>query len=159
MTATTSWQSETSVSPPMIDIVVPDDLAELDQWLLWCRESVQGRETKVPYGLNGQRASSTDPLTWCPFPEALNAWRRNPRRYAGLGFVFSLDDPFCGIDLDDSLDVDGNVKPWAFGIVERFSDTYMEVSPSGYGLKIWARGSLPLNLPGVKVADGQIELY
>ena len=35
----------------------------------------------------------------------------------------------------------------------------MEISPSGQGLKIWARGSLPANLPGVKVGDGAIELY
>lgn len=31
--------------------------------------------------------------------------------------------------------------------------------PSGRGLKIWARGSLPANLPGVSVGDGAIELY
>ena len=35
----------------------------------------------------------------------------------------------------------------------------MEVSPSGRGLKIWARGSLPANLAGVNVGDGSIELY
>jgi hypothetical protein len=73
--------------------------------------------------------------------------------------VFSSDDPFCGIDLDDALDTEGGVKPWAIGIVERFGDTYMEVSPSGTGIKIWARGALPANLPGVKVGDGQIEMY
>ena len=35
----------------------------------------------------------------------------------------------------------------------------MEVSPSGRGLKIIARGSIPENLPGLKVGDGQIEIY
>ncbi len=73
--------------------------------------------------------------------------------------MFSPDDPSCGLDLDDSLDGEGNAKPWARGVVERFSDTYMEISPSGVGLKIWARGTLPSNLPGVQVGDGAIETY
>jgi hypothetical protein len=43
--------------------------------------------------------------------------------------------------------------------VERFSDTYMETSPSGAGLKIWVRGGVPANLAGVSIGDGQIEIY
>jgi hypothetical protein len=50
-------------------------------------------------------------------------------------------------------------KPWAQGIVERFSDTFTEISPTGQGLKIWAKGDLPANVAGVRVGDGQIEMY
>src|SRR5262245_54366828 len=103
---------------------------------LWRRESVAGRETKVPYSIRGHRASSTNPADWTDFQTATRAWRRGQGSCAGLGFVFSPDDPFVGIDLDDCLDANGNLKIWAQGIVERFSDTYMEVSPSGCGLKI-----------------------
>ena len=80
-------------------------------------------------------------------------------RYSWFAFLFAKGDGFVGIDLDDVLDQEQKVKPWGRGIVERFADTYMEVSPSGVGLKIWARGSLPANLPSVKIADGSIELY
>lgn len=52
-------------------------------------------------------------------------------------------------DLDDCLDLEGNLKLWARGVVERFSDSYIEISPSGHGLKIWLRGELATNLPGV----------
>jgi primase-polymerase (primpol)-like protein len=138
---------------------LPDSLTELSQWLVWRYERRDGKRTKVPYQINGSRASSTDPRTWETFETVLNAWSKAPQRYAGVGFVFSTHDPFSGIDLDDSLDADGKPKPWARGVVERFSDTYMEISPSGQGLKIWAKGSLPANLPGVKVGDGGIELY
>jgi primase-polymerase (primpol)-like protein len=138
---------------------VPDDLSERDQWVLWRYEERNGRPTKVPYQATGRLASSTDSRSWHTFEAVLSAWDKVPKRYAGVGFVFCREDPFCGIDLDDSLEAEGNVKPWAQGIVERFSDTYMEVSPSGAGLKIWARGGLPANVPGVKVGDGQIELY
>jgi hypothetical protein len=138
---------------------VPDDLTELDRWVLWGYETRKGKPTKVPYQVTGRHADSTDPRTWTTFEEAVGAWRRKQRRYAGIGFVFSREDGLAGIDLDNSLDEEGDVKVWARGVIERFSDTYTEISPSGRGLKIWTRGSLAANLPGAKVGDGQIEMY
>jgi hypothetical protein len=147
------------VSVSITDLRAPDDLTELDQWVLWRYEQRNGRPTKVPYQVSGDLADSTDPATWASFEEALNTWHRHRRYYVGLGFVFSKGDGLVGVDLDDALDAQGGVKPWARGIVERFGDTYTEISPSGEGLKIWARGSLPANLGGVKVGDGAIEMY
>jgi primase-polymerase (primpol)-like protein len=143
----------------LADFAIPDDLAERDQWILWRREVVSGRQTKVPYSIYDHRASSTNPHDWADFQNALAAWRQNRERFSGLGFVFCPEDPFVGIDLDDCLDSDGSLKIWAQGLVERFGDTYIEVSPSNEGLKIWARGHLPTNIPGVRVGDGQIEMY
>jgi primase-polymerase (primpol)-like protein len=140
-------------------IRVPDDLTERDQWVLWRYETRNGKLTKIPFQASGKPADSTNPGTWTTFEVALSRWCWNRPRYDGLGFVFSREDPFAGIDLDDSLDEQGDLKTWARGIVERFSDTYIEVSPSRQGLKIWARGSLPANLPGVQVGDGAVELY
>jgi primase-polymerase (primpol)-like protein len=142
-----------------VRIIAPDDLTELDQWVLWRYEEHGRRTTKVPYQVNGRRADSTRPDTWRSFEAVVRGWRRFPGRYAGLGFVFASSDCFAGIDLDDCLDSNGNVKSWACGVVERFADCYTEVSPSGSGLKIWVRGSLPANLPGVRVSDGHIEMY
>jgi primase-polymerase (primpol)-like protein len=142
-----------------IPIDCPDDLIELDQWVLWCLETRNGRPTKIPYQLSGRPADITEPSTWISYDRALGALRCNTRRYSGLGFVFSKQDPYAGIDLDNALDNRGCCKPWARGIVERFGDTYMEISPSGQGLKIWARGVLPANLPGARVADGSVEMY
>lgn len=141
------------------DLAVPDDLAERDQWVLWRREIVAGRATKVPYSVRGHRASSTNPRDWSEFSSALAAWRNHPDRYVGLGFVFSPEDPFVGLDLDDCLDSNSSPKDWAQGLVARFSDTYAEISPSGQGLKIWAKGKLPANVAGVRIGDGQIEMY
>jgi hypothetical protein len=152
-------RSSFATSRSLTEIVVPDDLSEYDQWVLWRYEERNGRTTKVPYQVGRRLASGTGPDTWSSLEAVTNEWRSAPNWYAGPGFVFSAKDPFCGIDLDDALDIEGNVKPWARGIVERFHDTYMEISPSGEGLKIWARGSLPKNLPGVRIGDGQIEMY
>lgn len=137
---------------------IPDDLTELNRWVPWRYETRDGKSTKVPYNLRGYRASTTNSLDWASAEAVSELWRRATNLYAGRGFVFVKTDLLVGIDLDDCLD-HGNLKPWARGVVERFSDTYMETSPSGDGIKIWCRGSLPANVPGIRVGDGAIELY
>ena len=141
------------------DFRVPASLAEYDRWVLWRYEARHGKRAKVPYQIIGRPADTTNPATWTTFEEGLNTWRRNPHRYEGLGYVFTSADGMAGIDLDNSLNEQGDVKGWACGLVERFADTYTEISPSSKGLKIWARGSLPANLPGVTLGDGAVELY
>ena len=136
-------------------LYAPADLIEVDQWVLWCHE----RQTKVPYQVNGKKASTADLSTWNTYDTVFHEWRKYPKHYAGVGFVFSEHDPFCGIDLDNSLDEAGAVKAWARGIVERFSDTYIEISPSGRGIKIWSKAKLPAAVGKVVVEDGGIEIY
>ena len=140
-------------------IRVPDSLAELDQWIVWRYEQRDGKTTKVPYQINGSLAGSTDPKTWCSFDEALKTWQQDPRRWSGIGFVFSAIGPFFGIDLDHCLDADGKVKRWAQPIMERFFDSYAEISPSGLGIKIWAKGRLPGGGTAFPMGDGRVEIY
>src|SRR5690606_22242295 len=95
-----------------------------------------GKRTKMPIAADtGKAASSTDPSTWTTFDEALAATRRFAS-IAGVGFVFTADDPFCGVDLDECI-VDGKVVPEARRIIDSLS-TYTEVSPSGLGVKLIA---------------------
>ena len=144
---------------PNSNLIAPDDLAERDQLVLWRCEISDGRKTKVPYFVRGHQASSTNPRHWSHFESALKTLHGHPERYAGLGFVFSREDRFEGINLGYSLEVDGTPKPWARSTVERFADTYIEISPSGRSLKIWAKGCLPASVPCVRVGNGQIEMY
>jgi Primase C terminal 1 (PriCT-1) len=146
--------------PENSDLHIPDDLTELDQWVLWRHE----RETKVPYQTNGHPASSTDPSTWSSFETAIDTWRNRPKLYVGVGYVLSRSDPFVGVDLDDCLESESVPKPWVRGIVARFCDTYTEISPSGIGLKLFARGRLPANVGRVIIRNGKepvgaIEMY
>jgi primase-polymerase (primpol)-like protein len=138
--------------PKSLECTVPDDLAELDCWGVWRMES-----TKIPYRVDGRRASSTNANDWTDIDRARTAVSTG--KYSGLAFAFFAQHGLVGLDLDDCLDGHLEVKPWARGVVERFSDTYMEISPSGRGLKIWARGSIPANLPKVTVGEGGMELY
>jgi putative DNA primase/helicase len=62
--------------------------------------------------------------------------------------------PFVGVDLDDCLDEFGEVADWAQEIVRELN-SYTEITPSGRGLHIWAKGTLP---PGGR-KRGPVEMY
>ena len=140
------------------NIRIPDDLTERDQWVLWRYGQRDGKPTKLPYQADGKLASSTDQSTWASHEEVAAAYREFPKHWSGIGFVFAPDDPYCGIDLDDCLEA-GELKTWAQPIIGTFADSYMEVSPSGHGIKVWCKAKLPGLGRSKKDADGGIEVY
>jgi len=118
---------------------IPESLRSQDRWVLWAYEERGGKSTKVPYSVAGSPASSTDPTTWAPFLTCLTTLTTDDQHYEGLGFM--LGNGFTGIDLDHVLTSVG-LHAEAERIV-RALDSYTEVSPSGSGVKIIARGTLP----------------
>ena len=69
----------------------------------------------------------------------------------GIGFVFTSDDRYTGIDLDKCRNPKtGEISPKAVEIV-RLLNSYTEISPSGCGLHIILKGKLP---PGGNRKDG-----
>ena len=118
---------------------LPDDLKHLDRWLLWKVEQRKGKSTKVPYQANDNLASSTDASTWTTFGKAVAAFERGG--FAGLGLVFN-GDGIIGVDLDKVIDEAGNIEPWAGEIVRRL-DSYTEISPSGRGVHVIVRATMP----------------
>lgn len=119
----------------------PGVLTELPQWVCWRVEERQGKPTKVPVSAaTGRCALANAPSTWASFEEVLPFARSNGY---GVGFVFSPRDPFAGIDLDNCIDPETrHVQPWAWEIITRL-DSYTEVSPSGLGVKVFVRATLP----------------
>lgn len=88
-------------------------------------------------------AKSNDPATWTSFDLVQSAY--DPERFAGIGFMFSESDPFCGIDLDGCRNPEtGEVSPWAREVILEFA-SYAEVSPSMTGIKIFCRGKSPFS--------------
>lgn len=112
---------------------VPADLRHRPQWIVWRRESRDGRSTKVPYRADGSgRASTTDASSWTTFEHAVEA----SVRFDGVGFVFTASDTFVGIDLDAGLpDADR-------GAIMLKLNSYAETSVSGNGAHVIVRASL-----------------
>lgn len=139
--------------------LVPNDLKERDQWILWKYEERNGKLTKVPYQKSGKRAKTDDPSTWGSFGDIFEFRQRNKDEYDGIGYVFSATDPYTGVDLDSCLDETGRPKSWAQSIIETFSDTYMEESPGGHGIHIFTKAKLLARGKRKDFGDHAIEAY
>jgi len=133
---------------------IPADLKILDQWIRWTYVDRGGKKNKLPIQLDGTVAKSNDSETWTTFDKV--------KFYEKIAFVFSNEDCFVGIDLDDCLLVtkDGNVEldEQAELILEVFAGVaYAEISPSQKGLKMIVQGNKP---NGSRCSDGTgIEMY
>lgn len=134
----------TATSPTYsVDANCPQPMKDAPRWVLWKRE----RDTKVPYQARRpkERAASDDPETWSTYAAATYALQVNPS-FAGIGF--ELGDGFAGVDLDDCRDpATGIICEDAWQII-RAIDSYSEVSPSQCGVKIFCRGTLPIDGTG-----------
>jgi KaiC/GvpD/RAD55 family RecA-like ATPase len=108
--------------------MIPERLRRCAQWVNWKVIKRNGAEVKLPIQPNGKPASTTDSETWSAYKDLATT--------NGAGFVFSLDDPYIGIDLDGCRDpLTGVVDDWALEVLDRMP-TYAEVSPSGSGVKL-----------------------
>ena len=137
---------------------IPDELKQRRQWLCWRYEHRGGHPTKLPVNSRtGSLAKTNDVSTWSSYDEALTAAR--DRGCDGVGFVFSRDDPYAGIDLDRCLDDHGALGSEAQDIVDALA-TYAEMSPSGHGLHCIVRGEVPAGARKQAVLAGQsVEVY
>jgi hypothetical protein len=132
----------------------PEELTSVDQWVVWRLVKRGERMTKVPCRVDGSPADSSSRATWSSCLDAMAAYVANPS-FDGIGFVFSEDDPYVGIDLDECRDpATGDIEPWAVDILNSI-DTYVELSPSGKGFHLIGKGKLP---PGRR-KEGPIEMY
>ena len=137
----------------------PAELIQRNQWCLWRIEpDKNGRATKVPYRPDGRKAASNDPRTWSAYAAVCDVLVRQPGSFGGVGYFFAADDPACGIDLDVSLQTDGNPQPWAAEIVARFQNTYRALSVSGVGLHVLCHARLPANGRNFNVPDSPNDL-
>jgi putative DNA primase/helicase len=139
--------------------LIPQQLKEIPNWVIWTVEERDGKPTKVPLNPKTEGgAQSNNPKTWASFDKALEVYKTcENERIAGLGFVFSKDDDYSGTDLDKCRNPQtGAIEPWAMEVIESLN-SYSEISPSGTGIKIFTKGSLPLAGSGNK--NGNVEMY
>lgn len=122
---------------------IPIELKQIPRWVLWrLIEKGEGESSywsKMPTQVNGFAASSTNPATWTDFISVQAAYQSNPDKYSGIGFVFTKDDNLVGVDLDDVYELDVGFTNAAMQQIAESIDGYMEISPSGTGVKIFTR--------------------
>lgn len=114
---------------PMLD-AIPRELQQIPRWVVW-------RGKKVPYRADcvNSTASVTDPSTWSPFETAATAYSEG--EWSGVGLVLS-GDGLVGVDLDKCVN-DGKPSAEAMEVLRSIGAGYVEVSPSGTGLRAFGR--------------------
>ncbi len=122
---------------------IPLELRKVPRWVMWSFVEVgdgdNKRWAKMPLQITGRSASSTNPATWTDFLVVEQAYLTH--KFDGVGFVFSHDDDLVGIDLDDCYDISiGFTNPDMQALANKVQG-YMEVSPSGTGVKIFTRSN------------------
>jgi primase-polymerase (primpol)-like protein len=139
---------------------IPLELKVRPQWVVWRQEEREGKLTKAPYRPQNpkKKADTTAPDTWGTFEQALRV--AQTEGFHGIGYVFSVEDPYCGVDLDHCRNPEtGEIGEWAWEIIRRLN-SYSEISPSGTGVHILIKGTVPpggnsKGLPG----GGKVEMY
>ena len=120
---------------------IPPEMTANRQWVAWQYRRSKDRWTKVPINPRIRaNASSANRETWGEFQEAVDFYKAG--HADGIGYVVN-GAGIVGIDLDNARDPDtGEVTDDAAKIIRDFA-TYAEVSPSGTGLRIFCRGTMP----------------
>jgi hypothetical protein len=150
-------------TPPTLEVRpdgIPAELRELPQWVAWKWVRKDERWTKLLIDPDtGRNAKVNSAATWGTFKEALSHHHAYRQRTAGVGFVFSAGDPYCGIDLDEARDIDtGQLEPWARELLDWLA-SYAEISPTGTGAKVIIRGVLAGKGRKTPYRTGDVEVY
>ena len=128
---------------------LPEEMKELKRFVGWRKEELEGKVAKLPFSLiDGQASNWNKPDRWLNFEEA--RYENSP-----LGFVLVEEDKIVCIDLDKAI-MDGKLSAMAEEVVKDFVGSHMEISQSGKGLHIFARGNLENNL---NLSSKGIEIY
>ena len=157
------------------------ELAQLDQWVISKLVQARDKAGRLVYADDGSpkldkppfsplldkdhkkpwRCSHSAPEHWASYDTA----RAALPGFAWLGFVFHEADPYSGIDLDgcaragiERIQSRDDIEPWALRIID-LVHSYTEVSPSGRGVKIFARGTLAETIVHSLGAHKGIEIY
>lgn len=141
---------------------IPVELKKLNQWILWRIEYDAGdKATKIPYQAGNWKrlASHSNPETWSSFETAVES---ASIARMGIGFVFTKDDPFFGLDVDPMFKValeDNDVALDLRAMIHDEFPTYCESSPSGKGKHYIGIGKIPEEISAIKDSKYQLEIY
>lgn len=127
-----------------------DDLKAQRRWV--CYNNAKDKAPINPR--TGDFASSTDPATWATYDEAKRAVTRY--RCAGVGVVFT-GDGLVGIDIDDGIKDGGEYAKYTKHLLG-LCYGYAELSPSGTGVHLIGRATIPRSLKRLMNGVG-IEVY
>ena len=153
-------QKAKPVPPPIKPENIPAELKANPRWILWnySWKPKKQKWDKPPFDpRTGRAGSSTDPSKRVSYEAVLTRYQAGG--FDGIGFVFTEDDFFAGIDLDDCVNPEtGEIQVWARKIIGTVN-SYTEKSPSQTGIKIFIRCKFPPGGREFKTEEYKVEIY
>ncbi len=151
---------------------IPQPLKNEKRWTVW--KSVDRHDGKKPgkvpcYNHYNEQtgdyeerpANIHNPNHLMTFDEAYKMLAAKKSPFSGMQYALDFnkeledEDRLIGVDLDDVLTPEGDIKPEILDIIRMFN-SYTEFSPSRAGIRIFCYGKFSLNA-GVK--SGNFEIY
>lgn len=139
------------------------DLLSRKRFCLWKYQQLKdnNKPSKIPYRLKYGKLLKTNiklQKYWLTGYTALKI-AETDSRIDGIGIILTGSNIFA-IDLDHCLNLNtGNLSKQAQNIVEMFTKTYIEISPSNQGLHILGQGKLNLYGRSKSPKNQNIEAY
>jgi primase-polymerase (primpol)-like protein len=146
---------------------LPEEMRKRKQWIVWrleARTDVYGNLKVTQPAINpktGQYANLKSAETWSSLKEAVDVYESSRGLYRGIGFVFTKDDPFFGVDLEECFR-DVPTSELTYKILKELH-TYTEYArnssgggPLKIGLHLIGIGSIP---EGATHEHPSIEMY
>lgn len=127
---------------PVLVENIPDGMKAIPQWVDWRYTWNEDKEKwdKPLFQPNGWNASSTAKHTWSSLTATVAAYKTG--KYDGIGFVMKKSDTslqIIGFDFDKCRDpITGKIDPKIIGHLDKLN-TYSEISPSGTGIRAFAK--------------------
>ncbi len=129
---------------------IPEVLKGLDRWVIWKagKQNETGKFSKIPCDpVTGHNINGLAPNNWLSYEQALSFY--NTGNVSGIGIVLSAEHPvhydgkqccLVALDLDDVVNSATEVKRLKLEL----GQPYVEVSPSGRGLRMFALSTEPI---------------
>lgn len=116
---------------------LPKELRDNGKFCLWKYEERKGKvkPDKVPYQISGKHAQSNNESTFSEYANAVAA----VSLYDGLGL--GIFRGFSAVDVDHCVNTDGTLAAIGQSAVNIFKGCYIEISPSGTGLRVIFKAS------------------
>lgn len=136
------------------------DIATLNQWVTF-RYELEGNK-KVPLSRKGHKSDYTNSKNHMLLTEAVALCQNNPRKHHGVGFVFTGEGGYVGIDSDRYKLTRGTVVEQIVAWAEQFPTMRMR-SLSGLGQHLYVKVTDPAVLLRLGAQRqhllGAIEIY
>jgi len=121
---------------------ISEQMRKRNQWVCWTNIEKRGAMVMVPKDPETMDiANMNDPNAGGSFDDARTILEEEDLK--GLGYVFTENGPFVGVDIDDCRDPEtGDIEDWVLDILQTL-DGWIEISPSETGVHIIVSGDHP----------------